>query len=186
VPPFSTVCSTRQPQGFLESFAGFPPWLAPRFPALNPRDETLLSNDPVALPRRLRPLVAVLPFTPTGDDAALHLLGGDVADLLREHLANDPAVQAILISSDFLAKAPPHAVELICRELRIGFLVSGKCHGNAEHPSLYVELTDTRDWHVRWAHFYRGNARSLLATDGGQMAELVAALRQALIEQRHR
>lgn len=134
-------------------------------------------------PPRRRPLVAVLPFTPAGDDPLLRILGNDIADLLRERLAQDPALQAILISSDFLAKAPPHAVELICRELGIGYLVSGNCHGANGAASLYIELTDTRDWHIRWAQFYRGTARGLLSADAEAMAQLVAALRHALIEQ---
>jgi TolB-like protein len=135
-----------------------------------------------ARPEGRRPLVAVLPFTPNGDDPALRLLGVEVADLLRERLAADPAMQAILISSDFLAKAPPHALELICRELRVGHLISGKCHGTASEPSLYVELTDTREWHVRWANFYRGEARSLVAPDGEGMAGLARELRRTLVE----
>ena len=78
-------------------------------------------------------------------------------------------MQAILISSDFLAKAPPHALELICRELRIGHLISGKCHGTGSEPSLYVELTETREWHIRWADFYGGGAHALLAEEGEAM-----------------
>lgn len=139
-----------------------------------------LPADTVAAIRR--PLVAVLPFQAAGDDAALRLLGGEIADVLRERLESDPALQAILISSDFLAKAPPHAVELICRELHVGYLVTGKCHGTAREPSVYVELTDTRDWHIHWAQFYREQARTLLAEDSEAMAGLVAALRRSLVE----
>jgi len=135
-----------------------------------------------AAPSPRRPLVAVLPFTPGAEDASLHLLGNEIADRLRERLAQDAALQAILISSDFLAKAPPHAVELICRELRIGYLISGKCHGGGSGASLYVELTDTRDWHIRWARFYRGTAHTLLAVDGAEMTQLLAGLRRALVE----
>ena len=138
-----------------------------------------------SLPRR-RPLVAVLPFTPGADDASLRLLGNDIADLLRERLGQDPAVQAILISSDFLAKAPPHAVELICRELRVGHLISGQCHGGGDRVSLYVELTDTRDWHIRWARFFRGTAHTLLSERGAEMGQLVANLRRELVEQPRR
>jgi TolB-like protein len=129
--------------------------------------------------------VAVLPFTPGTDDDTLRMLGNDIADLLRERLAQDPTLQAILISSDFLAKAPPHAVELICRELRIGYLVSGQCHGGPR-ASLYVELTDTRDWHIRWARFFRGTAHTLLSEPGGEMGQLVANLRRELVELRRR
>jgi TolB-like protein len=136
--------------------------------------------DTVAAVRR--PLVAVLPFQAARDDAALRLLGGDIADLLRERLERDPALQAILISSDFLAKAPPHAVELICRELRVGYLISGKCHGSIAAPSLYVEVTDTRDWHIHWAHFYREDARALLCAGDDTMNDLVASLRRLLVE----
>jgi TolB-like protein len=154
--------------------------------ALSPPSATFASSVPAAaLPRR-RPLVAVLPFTPGGDDASLRLLGNDIADLLRERLAQDPAAQAILISSDFLAKAPPHAVELICRELRIGYLISGQCHGTEPRASLYVELTDTRDWHIRWARFFRGTAHTLLSESGAEMGHLVANLRRELIEQPRR
>jgi TolB-like protein len=129
-----------------------------------------------------RPLVAVMPFQGGGDNPTLRLLGEEIADLLRERLERDPAVQAILISSDFLAKAPPHAVELVCRELRVGYLITGKCHQGAREPSLYVELTDTRDWHIRWAHFYRESARALLADSGDAMTELVSTLRRSLVE----
>jgi TolB-like protein len=149
---------------------------------LSPSHPTLLEPDFIASPEGRRPLVAVLPFTPNGDDPALRLLGVEVADLLRERLAADPAMQAILISSDFLAKAPPHALELICRELRVGHLISGKCHGTASEPSLYVELTDTREWHIRWANFYRGEARSLVAADGEGIAGLARELRRTLVE----
>jgi TolB-like protein len=128
--------------------------------------------------------VAVLPFTPAGEDDLLRILAGDIADLLRERLAQDPAVQAILISSDFLSKAPPHALELICRELGIGYLISGKCHGSNGDSSLYVELTDARDWHVRWAHFFRGTARGLLAPGSESMTDLVASLRRELVSQK--
>jgi TolB-like protein len=137
---------------------------------------------PGALPTPLRPLVAVLPFAANGADPSLQLLGTELADRLRERLARDPALQAILISSDFLAKAPPHAVELICRELGIGHLVSGQCHGSGARASLYVELTDTRDWHIRWARFFRGTAHGLLSEDGAAMGQLVANLRRELVE----
>lgn len=133
-----------------------------------------------------RPLVAVLPFTPCGDDARLRLLGSEIADRLRERLATEPATQAILISSDFLAQAPAHALELICRELRVGHLISGHCHATGDEPSLYVELADTRDWHIRWAEFYRFGARAMVAEDGAAMDHLVAGLRNALAELRRR
>jgi TolB-like protein len=135
---------------------------------------------PVKAPRG-RPLVAVLPFAPHGADPRLRLMGEEIADLLRERLQRDPAMQAILISSDFLAKAPPHALELICRELRVGHLISGKCHQTGDEPSLYVELTDTREWHIHWAHFYRCGARSLLAPGGEPMTTLVDILQRALV-----
>lgn len=133
-----------------------------------------------------RPLVAVLPFAPCGDDPRLALLGTEIADRLRERLAADPAMRAILISSDFLAKAPPHALELICRELRVGHLVSGKCHSTGPEPSLYVELCDTREWHIRWADFQRFGARRMLAEDGEAMDRVVRQLRTTLSEQRLR
>ena len=140
-----------------------------------------------ASPRNLtplvgRPLVALLPFIPCGRDPALRTLGNDIADRLRNRLAADPAIGAILISSEFLSNAPPHAVELICRELRVGHLISGKCHSTGNEPSLYVELTDTRDWHVRWAEFYRFGAGAMLAEDGQAVAALVRQLRDALAE----
>ena len=134
----------------------------------------------VTLPPPTRPLVAVLPFTTPGGDAALQLLCSELAERLRERLARDPVLQAILISSDFLAKAPPHALELICRELRVGHLITGKCHGTGDQPSLYVELTDTRDWHIRWADFYAAGARALLAEDSETMDTLVRELRTEL------
>jgi len=135
---------------------------------------------PDTLPPPTRPLVAVLPFTSHGGDAALQLLGNELAERLRERLARDPVMQAILISSEFIAKAPPHALELICRELRVGHLITGKCHGTGGQPSLYVELTDTRDWHIRWADFYGAGARALLAEDGEAMNALVRDLRSEL------
>jgi adenylate cyclase len=141
---------------------------------------SLLPLRPEVLASPARPLVAVLPFVPNGDDPALQLLGTELADRLRDSLARDPVVQAILISSDFLAKAPLHALELICRELRVGHLISGKCHGTGDQPSLYVELTDTRDWHIRWADFYAGGARALLVEDGEAMNTLVRELRTEL------
>ena len=133
----------------------------------------------------LRPMLAVLPFTTSGSGPGLQQLGEDVTGRLRECLAADPTLQALLVHSDFLAKAPPHALELICRELRVGHLITGKCHAGDE-PSVYVELTDTRDWHVRWAEFYRGAARTLAASDGASMTALVGELRLALREQSHR
>jgi TolB-like protein len=147
---------------------------------LIPQPAPLLDPSDLIGPERWRPLVAVLPFAHTRD-AELHLLGGEIFDLLRERLARDPAVQAILISSDFLAKAPPYAVDLICRELRIGYLISGRCHGDADEPSLYVELTDTHEWSVQWAQFFRGDARQLLAQDSAAMAAMVAGLQRELV-----
>ena len=138
------------------------------------------------MPSPARPLVAILPFRGIGADDKLRLLGNEIADRLRERLARDPAVQAILISSDFLAKAPPHALELICRELSVGLLISGKCHGTGNQPSVYVELTDTRDWHIRWADFYAGGASALLDDDGEAMSQLVAELRGELLQHAYR
>ena len=135
-----------------------------------------------ATPPPWRPLVAVLPFAPGSDDPTLRLLGSELADRLRDRLAADPATGAILISSDFLANAPPHALELICRELRVGHVITGKCHGPGEAPSLYVELTDTRAWYVHWASFQRGTAHRLLDEHGEAMNQLVAELRCALAE----
>ena len=137
-----------------------------------------------ALPAPTRPLVAVLPFTSNTGGEALRLLGNELADRLRERLARVPALQAILISSDFLAKAPPHAVELICRELRVGHLISGKCHPTGDQPSVYIELTDTRDWHIRWAEFLPGGARSLLAEDSEALEAMVSEVRHELVHMR--
>ena len=131
-------------------------------------------------------MVALLPFVACGPEPSLRLLGNDIADRLRERLAADPHMGAILISSDFLSQAPPHALELICRELRVGHLISGKCHPTGDEPSLYVELTDAYDWHVRWAEFYRFGARTMLAEDGEAISGLVRQLRNALVERRHR
>ncbi|HVE54512.1 MAG TPA: hypothetical protein VNB23_14125 [Ramlibacter sp.] len=133
-------------------------------------------------PTLRRSLVAVLPFSAQDQDEGLRLLGAELADVLREQLGRDPAMQAILISSDFLAQAPVHAVELICRELGVGYVITGKCHFYGESPSLYVELTDTREWHIRWANFYRGQAHALLAGEGELMAGMVHALRRTLAE----
>ncbi|MDB5859280.1 MAG: hypothetical protein JWQ76_2969 [Ramlibacter sp.] len=131
-----------------------------------------------------RPLVAVLPFAPAGDDAALRLLGSELAVQLRERLARAPALSAILISSEFIDRAPEHALELICRQLHIGHLVTGKCY---RHPrgrsSLYVELTDTRDWHVRWAQVFRGTAHDLLLPESPELEALQASLQAALLAQ---
>ena len=142
---------------------------------------------PDALPSPARPLLAVLPFSTSGEDAAtLRLLGNELADRLRERLAQDPAVQAILISSEFLAKAPPHALELICRELGVGHLISGTCHGTGPSPSVYVELTDTREWCIRWAEFIGGGAHTLLAPDGEAMGRLVEEVRCELLARTRR
>ena len=131
-----------------------------------------------------RPLVAVMPFAPAGDDAALRLLGSELAMQLRSRLASVPALSAILISSEFIERAPEHALELICRQLRIGHLVTGKCY---RHPngrsSLYVELTDTRDWHVRWAQVCRGTAHDLLLPESAELASRQAGLQAALLAQ---
>lgn len=138
---------------------------------------------PPDLPLPVRPLVAVLPFAARGNegDARLRLMGIELADRLRDRLARDPAVQAILIDSEFLAKAPPHALDLICRELRVGHIITGKCHATADEPSVYVELTGTRDWHIRWAEFYSGGARELLAPDGVALAAMADELRRELL-----
>lgn len=152
-----------------------------RGPAVDPLPSAppLLPLD--VLPAPTRPLVAVLPFTANGQDPSLRVLGDELADRLRERLARDPITRAILISSEFIAKAPPHALELICRELRVGHLISGKCHGTGNQPSVYVELTETRGWHIRWAEFYGGGAHALLAEDGAAMDTLVGALRCELV-----
>lgn len=131
-------------------------------------------------------MVAVLPFSTSGSGPGLQQLGEQVTERLRQSLAADPAMQALLVSSDYLEKAPPYALELICRELRVGHLITGKCHATGDEPSVFVELTDTRDWHVRWAEFYRGAARTLAAGDGPSMTALVRELRMALREQSHR
>lgn len=136
---------------------------------------------PQAVAAMRRSLVAVLPFQASRDDAALRLLGNEIADVLRGKLERDPALRAILISSEFLAQAPPHAVELVCRELGVGYLISGKCHGSGAMPSLYLEVTDTRDWHIHWAHFYREDARTLLSDEYDTMRDLVASLRRLLV-----
>ena len=129
-----------------------------------------------------RPLVAVMPFAPAGDDQALRLLGSGLAQHLRSGLAQAPAINAILISSEFIERAPEHALELICRQLHIGHLVTGKCsrdpHG---HCSLYVELTDTRDWNVHWAQVFRGTADAMMLPGSTELARLQANVQAALL-----
>ncbi|MDB5897643.1 MAG: hypothetical protein JWP41_1245 [Ramlibacter sp.] len=147
---------------------------------MNPSPTDPPDLDQLYGPDPWRPLVAVLPFKHAGAPS-LRLVGQDIADLLRERLQQDPALQAILISSDYLAKAPPHAVDLVCRELRIGHVISGQCHGHGDKPSLYVELADTHGWNVRWAHFHHAGARSLLAPDSEEMTAMIAALRRELV-----
>lgn len=149
--------------------------------ALIPQPSSTSDADDFVIVPPGRPLVAVMPFKPAVDDPSLRQLGTDIADALRERLERDPKLQAILISSDFLAQAPDHALELICRELRVGYLITGKCHPNNGTPSLYVEVCETRDWHIRWAEFYRSQARALLVPGAEVMAELAGSLRHLLV-----
>jgi TolB-like protein len=130
-------------------------------------------------PDQWRPMVAVLPFTHARP--SLRLLGQEIADALREGLESDPALQAILISSDFLSRAPAHSVDQLCRELRIGHVISGKCHGNPKRPSLYIEVADTVGWNVEWARFHRADVLNLLVPDSREMLQLIAALRHELV-----
>lgn len=141
-----------------------------------------IALEDLAPPLRRR-LVAVLPFASVDQDESLRLLGTAVADLLRDSLAAIPEVGAILISSDFLSRAPEHALELICRQLRVGYLISGKCYRMGTGTSLYIELADTRQWHIVWADFFQGNARDLLDPEGEAMARVVAGVRQSLRQQ---
>jgi TolB-like protein len=162
------------------------PVLAPvRRPPLNAPSSPLLYFDPLAISWPVRPMLAVLPFTISGTGPGLQRLSEEVTQRLRESLAADPAIQSILVDSEVLFKAPPHALELICRELRVGHLILGKCHGAGDEPSVYVELTDTRQWHVCWAEFYRGAARTLAAGDAASLSAIVGELRMALLEHSH-
>lgn len=131
-----------------------------------------------------RPNVAVLPFLANGNDPELVMLGRAVRYRLRDRLEREPALRGRVIQSARLDHAPPHALELICRELRVGHLITGKCHPTGRHPSMYVELADTRSWFVRWADFLVGGARPLLAADSPKMDEMVAALRTELLVHR--
>ena len=142
-------------------------------------DSALLTADTL-VPIRRRPLVAVLPFASGQADDELRLLGTEVADLLRKTLAATPELGPILISSEFLSRAPEHALELICRQLRVGYLISGTCYHFGPGTSLYIELADTRRWHIVWADYLNGNARDLLDPASATMARVFAGLRHAL------
>ena len=129
-----------------------------------------------------RPLVAVLPFAPAGDDESLRLLGSGLAQQLREGLGQVPAIDAILVSSEVIERAPEHALELICRQLHIGHLVAGKCSRDSRGGcSLYVELTDTRTWNLRWAEVFRGTAEAMMLPDSTELAALTASVQAALL-----
>lgn len=149
-------------------------------PGVNSSGIRPLPLDEATLTAR-RPLVAVLPFAPANGAEPQRLLGAEIADLLRDNLARAPELGAILISSEFLARAPEHALELVCRQLAVGHVITGRCHPN---DSLYVELVDTRDWHIHWAHYFKGNARDLLVPGAETMRALLAELRAALAHQR--
>jgi TolB-like protein len=151
---------------------------------VKPVDPPQLLDPEFWTPVTRRPLVAVLPFGAPSEDPDLKLLATELADTLRDNLARSPEVGAILISSDFLARAPEHALELICRQLHVGFLISGRCHRVGPHESLYVELAETRDWHVVRADFFGGNARQLLVPGSEEMARLTTTLCAALVLQR--
>ena len=151
---------------------------------MKPDDNIQLLGDDFDTPVARRPLVAVLPFSAPGDEPALKLLATELADLLRDSLARSPQVGAILISSDFLARAPEHALELICRQLHVGHLITGRCYRVGNRDSLYVELAETRDWHVVRADFFSGNARDLLVPGNEEMAQLTTAMCAALVLQR--
>ncbi len=136
--------------------------------------------DAISLAMLRRPLVAVLPFGCVDGNPTLRLLGSELAELVRERLVTVPELQAILISSEFLERAPEHALDLICRQLHVGRLVTGRCHRNAFGTSLYVEVSETREGKVLWARFLRGDARELLAPDSAAMEHLHGALAHAL------
>jgi TolB-like protein len=138
------------------------------------------------LPLPVRPLLALRPFVASGPDPALRQLARDISARLRTGLEADPRLGPNLIHSELLSRALPHALDVLCHDLAVGHLISGKCHPTGDEPSLYVELTDMRDSHVRWAEFYRLGARSMLAEDGEALSGLVRALREALVEYRQR
>jgi len=142
-------------------------------------DIPLISPSP-GTPAGGRPLLAVLPFKPAHDDEQLHMLGQDAAQQLRESLCQLPQFATILISSDFLAKAPPHALELICRQLGVGHVITGKCYMANGTPLLFIELTDSRTWHILWAHHFKGDVHALAAPGSEAMESLVATLQLSL------
>lgn len=128
-----------------------------------------------------RPNIAVLPFLANGNHPELLMLGRAVRYRLRDRLEREPALRGRVIQSARLDHSPPHALELLCRELHVGHLIIGKCHPTGRNPSLYVELAETRSWHVRWADFLVGGARQLLAAESPKMDAMVAALRTELL-----
>ena len=65
----------------------------------------------------------------------------------------------------------------------MGYLISGRCYRIGVGTSVYVELADTRQWHVVWADFIQRDERELLDPRGEAMLRVVAGVRQALREQ---
>lgn len=161
---------------------GLPAGRGTTLAGVKPSHEPTIEGPRVAPFSLRRSLVAVLPFIAPAGHEELRLLGIEVADVLREQLARYPAMQAILINSDFLTQAPPHALELVCRELGVGYIITGKCHWFEPDHSLYVEMSDTRDWHVRWANFYGGRARAAVDPAGELMADMADSLRRVVAE----
>jgi TolB-like protein len=151
---------------------------------LNANDDPALLFGEFDAPLR-RPLVAVLPFDAADGDAALRLLGSELADLLREGLSAMPDLRTILIRSECLERAPDYALDLICRQLRIGQLVTGRCHHTPVGNALYIEVSETREGKVLWARYLRGEPRELLAPESPQLAALRDELAHALCTLAH-
>jgi TolB-like protein len=124
--------------------------------------------------------VGILPFDAAGGDAALRLLGSELADLLRDRLAAAPDLPTILIGAHWLDRAavePPH---LVWRQLRLGQLITGRCHRTATGIGLFIEMSEAGEGKVLWARFVRADARELLAPGSATLSALHDDLAHAL------
>ncbi len=138
------------------------------------------SARPLARQAELRASIAVVPFDTFDLSGVQAYLGDTIADEIIDALSRNPALRLISRLSTSAFRGRANALDGIRSHLRADHLLSGRVHLDGDRMRIALQLVETKDATVIWAHSYTGSAASVFAGTDGMFARIAQDLSVAL------
>ena len=129
-----------------------------------------------------RAILAVIPFTLHSGGPSHRAVGDIIADEVIVALSRSPELRMVSRLSTTAFRGRKARLNDIRTSLGATYVVSGAYRVSGSTLFVTVELADTRNSEIVWAHGFKSRLSGLLAQDGDLVTSIVAGVARALMD----